>query len=71
MRSRDYDYWLSMLKIWTTARQVPIPGWSVQYDDQPARPNDPDWRRWMHQAATLRRLTVQAEVPWDDAACLF
>lgn len=71
MRSRDYDYWLSMLKIWTTARQVPIPGWSVQYDDQPARANDPDWRRWMHQAATLRRLTVQAEVPWDDAALLF
>lgn len=71
MRSRDYDYWLSMLKIWTTARKLPIAGWSVQYDDKPARANDPDWRRWVHPEASLRRLSAQAEVPWDDAALLF
>ena len=71
MRPRDYKYWLSMLKIWTTVRKAPMTEWSVQYDDQPVLAKDPDWRQWIHADARLRRLSAKTAVPWDNAALLF
>lgn len=68
--TRNYEFWLAVLKTWSIRQTRPLNTWNVQYDGEPVRENDPGWRSWAAPAATRRTLSTHTTVPWDHASLL-